>query len=722
MLLSIIEIVILVVAVITNVLLGAIVLARNYRKALNVGVFCLSISLALWSIINYFSIHPVFFSQLTWARLVLGAASLQVGAIFFTFTLFPDRLFSQHKKLIVSSILYSLFVAICTQTHLVFTGLTINANGVSSPVVGPGIVLFMIEVVLYIGSSLYILTHRYILANTNLRQQIRPVIWGLVGTFGLIVFTNFVLVAVFKNTMLLRFGPAYTLIFFCTLTYSMLKHHLFDIRSAIARAVGYGFSLIAITVTSAIILFLVTSIFKSSDGSFTNVHRVVYILLSTFIAFNFHTVRMRFDRLSRYIFYRNGYDSQVLLDQFNDIIVSKFDIDSILSETEVLIKKILNVNHVTFVIVSDDDQNILYRSKFLKIDLDKYVDLLMKMMSTAKENAILLDEDELVESHNIHELARDVACVQRMSIDNRVRGLMLVGRKRGGNKLTSQDMTSIDLMSDELILAVLNALKVHQIESFNITLQEKVASATSELTRSNRKLQALDEAKDEFISMASHQLRTPLTSIKGYLSMVLEGDVGPVPDQQKEMLNTAFTSAQRMVYLISDLLNVSRLQTGKFVIEPVESYLPDVIDQELNQLRESIAAKNITLTYNKPDSFPNIKIDETKIRQVIMNFTDNALYYTPMGGSVHINLVETGKSIEFTVVDTGIGVPKADQHKLFAKFYRASNARKARPDGTGLGLFMAKKVIIASGGAIVFKTKEGKGSTFGFIFPKSKVL
>ena len=239
-----------------------------------------------------------------------------------------------------------------------------------------------------------------------------------------------------------------------------------------------------------------------------------------------------------------------------------------------------------------------------------------------------------------------------------------------------------------------------------------------ELARSNQKLKALDEAKDEFISMASHQLRTPLTSIKGYISMILEGDAGDVPEQQKDMLKTAFTSAQRMVYLIADLLNVSRLQTGKFVIEPVDSYLPDIVTEELAQLKEAATAKQISLIYDKPTDFPRIKLDETKIRQVIMNFADNALYYTPAGGSVSIELNEKQRSVEFLVVDNGIGVPKAEQHKLFAKFYRAENARKARPDGTGLGLFMAQKVIIASGGSIIFRSQENKGSTFGFTFPK----
>jgi signal transduction histidine kinase len=278
----------------------------------------------------------------------------------------------------------------------------------------------------------------------------------------------------------------------------------------------------------------------------------------------------------------------------------------------------------------------------------------------------------------------------------------------------SQDLKILEIVANELVIAIENALRYEEIEQFNVTLQKKIDDATKELKVSNEKLRALDEAKDEFVSMASHQLRTPLTSIKGYISMVLEGDAGKITDVQKQMLGQAFFSSQRMVYLISDLLNVSRLKTGKFIIEPKPVYLPDVVESEISQLQEGATAKNLTLSYVKPKEFPTILLDEMKTRQVIMNFTDNALYYTPTGGKITIELRDKGKSIEFTVKDTGIGVPKNEQHKLFAKFYRAENARKARPDGTGLGLFMAQKVIIAQGGSIIFNSKEGKGSTFGF--------
>jgi signal transduction histidine kinase len=201
---------------------------------------------------------------------------------------------------------------------------------------------------------------------------------------------------------------------------------------------------------------------------------------------------------------------------------------------------------------------------------------------------------------------------------------------------------------------------------------------------------------------------------------VLDGDAGALNESQEKMLGQAFFSSQRMVYLISDLLNVSRLKTGKFVIEPSPLNLADLVESELDQLHNGAESKNITLSFSRPKKFPELNLDEMKIRQVIMNFVDNAIYYTPSGGKITIELKDLPSSIELRVRDNGIGVPKAQQHKLFTKFFRADNARKARPDGTGLGLFMAKKIIIAQNGSLIFESKENKGSTFGFTFPKDQ--
>lgn len=285
-------------------------------------------------------------------------------------------------------------------------------------------------------------------------------------------------------------------------------------------------------------------------------------------------------------------------------------------------------------------------------------------------------------------------------------GVLVIGTQKSTSERSEADQDLQERLGDAIGLAVDNKL-----------LYEENQQVLHKLELTNKKLKALDEAKDEFISMASHQLRTPLTSVKGYVSMVLEGDAGKVSPKQHDLLQQSFTSAQRMVYLISDLLNVSRLKTGKFVMDPTPVYLPDIVEEELKQVAETAKSRNVKLRFLKPKKFPTLNLDDTKIRQVIMNFVDNAIYYTPSGGEINIGLNSNATSAEYTVTDNGIGVPKADQVHLFTKFYRALNAKTARPDGTGLGLFMAKKVIVASGGAILFKSVEGKGSTFGFTFP-----
>lgn len=299
--------------------------------------------------------------------------------------------------------------------------------------------------------------------------------------------------------------------------------------------------------------------------------------------------------------------------------------------------------------------------------------------------------------------------VVKLRVRRRLVGLLVAGFYNSSDQLAEADTLLIDRLSDSIGVALDNKL-----------LFEENQRVLEQLKRNNEKLKELDETKDEFLSMASHQLRTPLTSIKGYLSMVLEGDAGKLTDKQYQLLNQAFVSSQRMVYLIADLLNVSRLKTGKFVVDTAPSNLAEVVEGEIAQLKEIAKNKKLTLTYHKPKTFPELMLDETKTRQVIMNFADNAIHYTPAGGHIEISLTADARNVYFMVKDDGLGIPENEKEHMFTKFYRAKNARSARPDGTGLGLFMAKKVISAQGGHILFESTEGKGSLFGFTFDIKK--
>ncbi|MGH7234570.1 MAG: sensor histidine kinase, partial [Candidatus Saccharimonadales bacterium] len=355
-----------------------------------------------------------------------------------------------------------------------------------------------------------------------------------------------------------------------------------------------------------------------------------------------------------------------------------------------------------------------------------YKDLDFITEEVQKSNRKIVYIDELEDKH--YELKEklkqyNISIVSKISVSMHGTGdaFIILGSKKSGNIYSSQDINVLEIVANELVVAIQNALHMEEIENFNLTLQEKVRIATNQLRKTNDKLRALDEAKDDFVSMASHQLRTPLTSVKGNISLVLDGDAGKISSLQRQMLEQAFGSSQRMVYLIADLLNVSRLKTGKFVIEPSAVNLGTVVKDEVSQLLDTAKSRNLTLNFIKKNEIDDLMLDETKTRQVIMNFIDNAIYYTPAGGKIDVYVEEKNNAVECRVVDNGIGVPKSEQHHLFTKFYRAGNARKARPDGTGLGLFMAKKVIVSEGGALIFETEEGKGSTFGFSFPKNSL-
>ncbi|MEK7602960.1 MAG: GAF domain-containing sensor histidine kinase [Patescibacteria group bacterium] len=329
---------------------------------------------------------------------------------------------------------------------------------------------------------------------------------------------------------------------------------------------------------------------------------------------------------------------------------------------------------------------------------------------TIKHINQLLNTDNFVIEELVKAIPAKSIYFVKLSARKRLVGVMAIGFSESLGELGAKDKAFMDRVSEAIGIAVDNKLLLLE--------NEHVLRA---LKHSNEKLKALDEAKDEFISMASHQLRTPLTSMKGYVSMVLEGDAGKVSSMQRRLLDQAFVSSQRMVYLIADLLNVSRLRTGKFIIETKPTNLAKIVEEEISQLYETAKGRNLELTFNKPKNFPDLMLDETKIRQVVMNFTDNAIYYTPSGGHIKVIVEDKGESVEMRVEDDGLGVPKAEQHHLFSKFYRAGNAKKARPDGTGLGLFMAKKVVVAQGGNIIFHSQEGKGSIFGFSFAKTKL-
>lgn len=712
------EISVLITACILNGLLGLVVYLKNPQSTTNRLFFALTGSFVLWSTVNYASLHPFLVSQLEWIRLVLFAASLLCLLVFLTFTVFPDvKMAGHYHRRARWAIYLTVTVMALTLTPLVFKSLRYS-NGHASPVPAPAIGLFLLQSVGLLAAGILTIVHKHHLSrDRKIKEQLRLILLGVAGTFLLIVSANLLLVVIFNVTALVSFGPAFTLVFSSAFAYAIIKHKLFDIKAAIARSVSYLLIVGAMTVVYSVALFGVIDIlFQGSHNE--NLRQILSVLLITPIALSFQTIRQFFDRLSNRLFYRESYDTQEVLDNVGKIVVSEIELHRILNDTRKVLTTALKSSFIEFVLVKNGKP--YFEAHTHKIISQNILAIGSDILQQEKD---LLVTDDFGNQGPLHRSLNEanVSLSLRLKTREQLVGYIIFGAKKGGDVYNAQDRKLLLILSNELAVATQNALRFEEIQNFNLTLQAKVDEATRKLRKANDKLRELDETKDDFISMASHQLRTPLTSVKGYISMVLEGDAGKINQKQREMLGQAFFSSQRMVYLIADLLNVSRLKTGKFIIEPMPVDLTEVVKEELSQLQETASSRSLTLAYDKPKDFPKLMLDETKTRQVIMNFVDNAIYYTPSGGHITVHLVNNKTTVELRVEDDGIGVPKSEQPHLFTKFYRAGNARKARPDGTGLGLFMAKKVVVAQGGSLIFESHEGKGSTFGFVLSKSKL-
>jgi len=254
--------------------------------------------------------------------------------------------------------------------------------------------------------------------------------------------------------------------------------------------------------------------------------------------------------------------------------------------------------------------------------------------------------------------------------------------------------------------------------------KEELQILSDKLGIANSKLHDLDKAKSEFISIASHQLRTPLTAIKGFVSLLLEGTYGEVAPTQRPALEKVYISNERLVQLVEDLLNISRMDAGRMEFDFQEAQIEDLVKEAVETLELSAKQKGLYLTWQKPEvAMPKVKIDITKIKEVISNMIDNAIKYTQKGGLTvkvekgsfyHHNDKEQKNILRVIVSDTGIGMDKEEMDMIFNKFQRGREVSHYHTDGTGLGMYIGKKVVEEHKGRI-WAESEGKGRGSRFI-------
>jgi two-component system sensor histidine kinase ResE len=291
-------------------------------------------------------------------------------------------------------------------------------------------------------------------------------------------------------------------------------------------------------------------------------------------------------------------------------------------------------------------------------------------------------------------------------ISKRVFLVTALGRVDDNNK--NEEEVVIDFEGQEMTYRV-TTVSIYDNENNYLGIMKLFHNLTRE--------KEVDKLKSEFITIAAHQLRTPLSAVKWSIKMVTNGDLGEVNEEQKELLERGYESNERMIRLVNDLLDVSRIEEGKFgyKFENVDFNL--VVDEVLENIYSFVEKNSLKLVVNKPSGATNIYIDREKMTLAIGNIVDNAIKYTPEFGKILIDVSIKNKALNILIKDAGVGIPGQDMPKLFTKFFRATNVVRMQTEGSGLGLFISKNIIEKHGGSMEVKSDEGKGTEVFCILP-----
>jgi signal transduction histidine kinase len=709
------ELLILVPLIIFNLFLASIVYYRNRKQSQNIYLSLILLFTIAWAISNYFANIPGNFATFC-TRLTFVSGLFMILFVFmFSFTFLKAKI-SKALRIVVALLLLIINCITLFSPLVVSSTKTIeNGTGV---VGGSFYLIFPITFFSLLIASAVILFVGYKQSSYRVKAQVKFMLFGLFLSALIATITNVVFPVFFKYDQLSQLGPLSTTFFLAFTSYAIVKHRLMDIRLVVARSVSYVILLAILAVIYAGgVLGIEWLFFRDEFQQMNLVQGGFRTVLAVLMAFTFQPLRKWITKHTDKIFFKNAYNPEELLDKLSHTMGSTIILVELLYKVMDILTAEMKISRGLFVLLKGEDRIYTHLSTGYK---DNPKIKLEDVLHLAKEGTVVYDE--LEENSRYKTLLRryEAAVAIPLKTEKEIVGVFLIGEKSSGDMFSQQDLRILEILGPEISVAIENAKSYEEINRFNVTLRNEVNRATKRLKEKNEELRELDTAKDEFISMASHQLRTPLTAIKGYLSMLLDGDAGEIKVGQYDFIHEAYSGANRMVGLINDLLNVSRMETGRFFIEATEVDIVVAVQEEARQYDSAAKEKGIYLKLDLAKDLPHIWVDEMKLRQVIMNLIDNAIHYTTKGG-VTVKLYKDRDYLYYEVLDTGIGVPTSQQPALFEKFYRADNARHVRPDGTGLGIYLAKRVVQDHGGTIVFHSEENKGSTFGFKLPLKSI-
>ncbi len=692
-----------------------IVAAKNLRSKVNRAFLLFTMLMWLFIGASFLSEFPADLNKaIFWSRTALFLACFIPISFFYFVTAFTG--YKPKRKWILPTF-YGLLIASAFSAYLPGNIISVKRGefGTTLDKLGPLLWLTMIYFIVVFFVCFKVLYGHSRTSEQRVKLQIRLMLYGVGVVVGINLITQIALpefhVAELGNVI----GNPSDLLLVGCLAYAIFKHSLFDIKAVVLSTIGYLVTVVAIIVLYAL-GFLALSRILFPQLKFTATQTWFFIISAAIFTLSSKPLIEFIQKTTNRLFFRDKYDPQSLINEIGRILASEIELASLSREITSTLQRNLHPIHVDIVVL--DKERVYFESGAYFADrLDQFASDMQKLSEQ------LLVKDELPENEQKSLLRHHgINVFTPLNTHNEKVGYLLLSDKVNGTPYSPGDKKVIGIIADELAIAIQNSRAYSQIQDFNKTLQAKIEEATVQLRAANEKLKQADETKDDFISMASHQLSTPLAAIDGYLSLATKGIYGHMNEKLDKSIKSALNRTQVMKHLLIDLLDISRMSANRFYMEIRPVDLNQVVSEEMSALAHDAEDAKVELNYHPPDTnVPVINLDEQKTRQAVMNLITNAISYAS-GGKVDVYLDSDDTNITYKVVDNGIGVPDSQKPRLFNKFYRADNAKKHRPSGTGIGLYLVKRVIEDQHGQIIFESTEGKGSTFGFSFPTHSVL
>lgn len=513
------------------------------------------------------------------------------------------------------------------------------------------------------------------------------------------------------------FGNFIVFLYPMIFAYAMFKYRLMDIRTIVAKIYTYSSTAIFTCIFFYLLFDLENKIFKNINSLSAIIATFIFIVLYVVALF---PLINKIQRSSDIIFFRGNNPSKILKDLALELsgsidliaLVKKIIISfkSILAAETVEVFILKKISKKTFCVSAlDNKKRINLESEIYKFFLNSKTVLARDEINTGNQSTLAAELDEL-----------NVKIITPLIVNSALIGFILLGNKIGNDSYTQEDIDFLQVISAQIAIAVENADLHKEAENFNKTLQKKVNEQTKELVDKAAHLEKLMEMRSEFLDITSHQLRTPVTVIKGVISMIQEGSVPK--ERQEEFLNMAMDKSIKLGEIINDILRASEMDTEKFTmtIRPVD--LNEIMEKIKSDKMRTALIRKVVLSFNfTKDPLPMVMTDPKYIEQAIVNLINNSFQYTPEG-TIDVSTEVKDNKVIIRVADTGIGIPEKDRVKLFHKFGRAENAVQTFTDGSGLGLFIIKQIVDANPGAKIEieRTEIGKGTTFALTLPVAK--